>query len=95
MVFFNRDFDVSVLESYEESAFVGTDPAEAGHMQGKAAGEYLVENFDAVDLNGDGKISYVMFKGQEANPEARCVPSTAWRTPTLSWPSRQARPGVL
>ena len=70
VVFFNRDFDVSVLESYEESAFVGTDPAEAGHMQGKAAGEYLVENFDAVDLNGDGKISYVMFKGQESNPEA-------------------------
>ena len=28
VVFFNRDFDVSVLESYEESAFVGTDPAE-------------------------------------------------------------------
>lgn len=70
VVFFNRDFDVSVLESYEESAFVGTDPAEAGHMQGKAAGEYLVENYDKVDLNGDGKISYVMFKGQEGNPEA-------------------------
>ena len=70
VVFFNRDFDVSVLESYEETAFVGTDPAEAGHMQGKAAGEYLVENFDTVDLNGDGKISYVMFKGQEGNPEA-------------------------
>lgn len=70
VVFFNRDFDVSVLESYEETAFVGTDPAEAGHMQGKAAGEYLVENYDKVDLNGDGKISYVMFKGQEGNPEA-------------------------
>ena len=70
VVFFNRDFDVSVLESYEETAFVGTDPAEAGHMQGQAAGKYLVENFDKVDLNGDGKISYVMFKGQEANPEA-------------------------
>ena len=70
VVFFNRDFDVSVLESYEETAFVGTDPAEAGHMQGKAAGEYLVKNYDKVDLNGDGKISYVMFKGQEGNPEA-------------------------
>ena len=59
-----------MLESYEETAFVGTDPAEAGHMQGKAAGEYLVKNYDKVDLNGDGKISYVMFKGQEGNPEA-------------------------
>ena len=70
VIFFNREVSDAVLESYEESAFVGTDPAEAGHMQGKAAGEYLVENFDKVDLNGDGKISYVMFKGQESNPEA-------------------------
>ena len=29
-----------------------------------------VENYDAVDLNGDGVISYVMFKGQEGNAEA-------------------------
>ena len=70
VIFFNRDFDASVLQSYENSAFVGTDPAEAGHMQGQAIGEYLVANYDAVDLNGDGEISYVMFKGQEGNPEA-------------------------
>lgn len=71
VIFFNRDFDVSVLESYAENcAFVGTDPAEAGHMQGQAIGEYLVANYDTVDLNGDGTISYVMFKGQEGNPEA-------------------------
>ena len=33
-------------------------------------GEYLVENFATADINGDGKISYVMFKGQEGNMEA-------------------------
>ena len=70
VIFFNRDFDASVLQSYEDSAFVGTDPAEAGHMQGQAIGEYLLANYDALDLNGDGEISYVMFKGQEGNPEA-------------------------
>ena len=70
VIFFNRDFDASVIQSYADCAFVGTDPAEAGHMQGKAIGEYLVANYDTVDLNGDGKISYVMFKGQEGNPEA-------------------------
>ena len=42
----------------------------AGHMQGEMIGEYLMENFDTVDLNGDGEISYVMFKGQEGNAEA-------------------------
>ena len=30
----------------------------------------MIENYDTVDLNGDGKISYAMFKGQEGNVEA-------------------------
>ncbi|HBJ10518.1 MAG TPA: LacI family transcriptional regulator, partial [Ruminococcaceae bacterium] len=38
-------------------------------MQGEMIGKYLVENYDKLDLNGDGKISYVMFKGQEGNME--------------------------
>ncbi len=70
VIFFNRDFDASVINSYEKCAFVGTDPAEAGHMQGKMIADYLLANYDATDLNGDGAISYVMFKGQEGNVEA-------------------------
>ena len=59
-----------VVNSYEKCAFVGTNAPEAGHMQGQMVGEYLLENYDTVDLNGDGVISYVMFKGQEGNAEA-------------------------
>ena len=70
IVFFNREVENDVVNSYENCAFVGTDAPEAGHMQGEMIGDYLVENFDAVDLNGDGVISYVMFKGQEGNKEA-------------------------
>lgn len=70
VIFFNREVSDDVVNSYDLAAFVGTDPAEAGHMQGDLIGNYLVENYDAVDLNGDGVISYVMFKGQENNPEA-------------------------
>ena len=70
VILFNREIDNSVVQSYEDCAFVGTDAPEAGHMQGKMVGEYLTANYDAVDLNGDGKISYVMFKGQEGNAEA-------------------------
>ena len=29
-------------------------------------GEYVLEHYDELDLNGDGKISYAMFKGDEA-----------------------------
>ena len=69
-IFFNREVDDAVVSSYENCAFVGTDAPEAGHMQGEMIGDYLLENYDAVDLNGDGTISYVMFKGQEGNAEA-------------------------
>ncbi len=75
VIFFNRavedaDNEGTVLGSYDKCAFVGTDAPEAGHMQGKMIGEYLVENFDAIDLNGDGKISYAMFMGEQGNVEA-------------------------
>ncbi|MEI3182954.1 MAG: hypothetical protein V8S98_06175 [Lachnospiraceae bacterium] len=50
-------------------------------MQGKLIGDYLVENFDKVDLNGDGKISYAMFMGQLGNVRQSIVPSTVWKMP--------------
>ena len=76
VIFFNRavstadDGGEAVISSYDKCAFIGTDYEMAGHMQGQMIGDYLVANFDALDLNGDGKISYVMFKGDEANAEA-------------------------
>jgi methyl-galactoside transport system substrate-binding protein len=75
VIFFNRSLapdgeDENILESYDTCAFVGTETAEAGHMQGSMIGRYLLENWDAVDLNGDGQITYAMFKGQEGNEEA-------------------------
>ncbi len=70
VVFFNRSVDEAVVTSYENCCYVGTDYEMAGKMQGDMIGEYLIANYDAVDLNGDGSISYVMFKGDEANMEA-------------------------
>lgn len=70
VIFFNRSVKKSVIASYEKCAFVGTDYEEAGHLQGKMIGDYVLANYDKLDLNGDGKISYAMFKGQEGNQEA-------------------------
>ena len=70
IIFFNREVGDDVINSYENAAYIGTSSTEAGHLQGGMVGEYLVENYDAIDLNGDGEISYVMFKGQEGNVEA-------------------------
>ena len=75
VVFFNRapegdGEEGTVLGAYDNVCFIGTDAPEAGHLQGKMIGDFLVENYDSVDLNGDGTISYAMFMGDAANVEA-------------------------
>ena len=70
LVFFNRSVSEEIVSAYDKAAYVGTDYTQAGHMQGEMIGNYVLENYDALDLNGDGEISYVMFKGQEGNMEA-------------------------
>ena len=75
VIFFNRAIgtegaDVTFLGKNATACFIGTDAPEAGHMQGKMIGDYVLANFDKLDLNKDGKISYAMFKGEEGNAEA-------------------------
>ncbi|MGI6214553.1 MAG: galactose ABC transporter substrate-binding protein [Christensenellales bacterium] len=76
VVFFNRAVSTDdneakeLILSYDKAAFVGTNFEQAGIMQGELIGQYLLDNYDEVDLNKDGVISYVMFKGDEANQEA-------------------------
>ncbi len=71
-IFFNRPveapgYEGMILNYYDNVAYVGTDAEQSGRMQGKIIGDYLVEHFDEVDLNGDGRISYTLFKGQAGN----------------------------
>ena len=75
VIFFNRAIEGdgeegTVLNSNDNIAFIGTDAPEAGHMQGQMIGDFLVANFEATDLNGDGQISYAMFMGDASNVEA-------------------------
>lgn len=70
VIFFNRSVKESVVKSYDKCVFVGTDYEEAGRLQGEMIADYLLENYADADLNGDGKISYVLFKGQQGNLEA-------------------------
>lgn len=75
VIFFNRAVgtdgtDIPVLTGHDNTCFIGTDAPAAGHMQGQMIGEYILANFDDIDINGDGVISYAMMKGDEANVEA-------------------------
>ena len=70
VLFFNREVSDEIVNSYDQCVFVGTDAREAGYLQGDMIGDYLVQNYSSVDLNGDGRISYVMFMGEKGNNEA-------------------------
>ena len=76
LIFFNRsiaDTDEAaqaIIDGHGNACYVGTEYTQAGTMQGDMIGQYILDNYDAVDLNGDGEISYVMFKGDEGNLEA-------------------------
>ena len=70
LIFFNREVSDSIISSYDQCAFVGTKAEEAGMLQGEMIGEYLLAHYDELDLNGDGRISYILFKGEEGNNEA-------------------------
>ena len=68
-IFFNREPDTEVIKSYDKACFIGTNAIDAGKMQG----DIIKELWDAhpeYDLNGDGKVQYVMFQGEPDNPEA-------------------------
>jgi len=76
IVFFNREVSDAVIKSYANAAFVGTDANEAGYMQGEGIAKFLLRpenwtgNRSNFDLNGDGNINYVMFRGEHGNAEA-------------------------
>ena len=75
VVFFNRSIEAEgdegvLLDHYDNIVFVGTDPEKPGHLQGEMIGEYLIEHYRETDLNGDGVISYALFKGEAGNTEA-------------------------
>ena len=63
-------------ETYESvvknsnSFFIGTLPREAGDMQGEILADLWTADPAKIDLNGDGKVQFVEFKGVANNPEA-------------------------
>ena len=50
--------------------FVGTLPREAGDMQGEILADLWAADPAKIDLNGDGTVQFVEFKGVANNPEA-------------------------
>lgn len=69
VVFFNKDPGAAAINSYANAYYVGTDPKESGIIQGGLIAKQWKEN-TAYDLNKDGKLQYVMLKGEPGHPDA-------------------------
>ena len=69
VVFFNKDPGAKAIGSYEYAYYVGTDPKESGLIQGDLIAKQWKAN-PALDLNKDGKIQYVLLKGEPGHPDA-------------------------
>lgn len=69
VVFFNKEPSAADLASYDKCWYVGTTSAESGIMQG----QIIVDSWKAHpewDKNGDGKLQYVLLKGEPGHPDA-------------------------
>ncbi|WP_288061312.1 galactose/glucose ABC transporter substrate-binding protein MglB [Rodentibacter caecimuris] len=69
VVFFNKDPGAKAIGSYEQAYYVGTDPKESGVIQGNL----IAKQWKATpefDLNKDGKIQFVLLKGEPGHPDA-------------------------
>jgi len=69
VVFFNKEPSQTDLKSYDKAWYVGTTSAESGEIMGKIIVDSWKAN-KAWDKNGDGKLQYVMLKGEPGHPDA-------------------------
>ncbi|MDE4010531.1 galactose/glucose ABC transporter substrate-binding protein MglB [Glaesserella parasuis] len=69
VIFFNKDPGDKAIASYDKAFYVGTNPQESGVIQGELIAKHWKAN-PAYDLNKDGKIQYVMLKGEPGHPDA-------------------------
>src|SRR5699024_7045639 len=69
IVFFNREPDQDILQSYDNARFIGTTPEESGILQGVMAVEMWNDNLDW-DKNGDRVINLVRLTVEPDTSEA-------------------------
>ncbi|MBP6408428.1 MAG: galactose/glucose ABC transporter substrate-binding protein MglB [Fusobacteriaceae bacterium] len=81
IVFYNKEPDAATMASYDKVYYVGTDSKESGVIQGQLIADEWAAN-KAWDLNGDGKIQFVLLKGEPGHPDAEA--RTEWVVKTLN-----------
>ena len=66
-VLINREPTAEQMSAYDKLVYVGCDAAQSGTFQG----ELILETANKGDINGDGKVSYIMIQGDPENIDAQ------------------------
>ena len=66
-VLINREPTAEQMAAYNKLDYVGCDAAQSGTFQG----EIILETENKGDINGDGKVSYIMIQGDPENIDAQ------------------------
>ena len=65
-VLINREPTADQMAAYDKLVYVGCDAAQSGTFQG----ELILDTPNKGDINGDGKVSYIMIQGDPENIDA-------------------------
>ena len=66
-VLINREPTADEMAAYDKLVYVGCDAAQSGTFQG----ELILDTPNKGDINGDGKVSYIMIQGDPENIDAQ------------------------
>ena len=66
-VLINREPTADEMAAYDKLVYVGADASQSGTMQG----ELILDTANKGDINGDGKVSYIMIQGDPENIDAQ------------------------
>lgn len=70
LILFNKEAtEAGVMDTYDKVWYVGTSSADAGIIQGEMMAADWAANPEW-DKNGDGKVQYVLLKGEPGHPDA-------------------------
>ena len=81
VVFFNRQPVEEDMNRWDQLYYVGVDARETAILQGEMLVDLYAKQPEAVDLNGDGVVSYVMLEGETSHQDS--LIRTEWSVQTL------------
>lgn len=81
VVFFNRQPVEEDMDRWDKLYYIGVDAKETALLQGQLVVDLYREQPSAIDLNGDGVVSYVLLEGESSHQDS--LIRTEWSIKTL------------